>query len=231
MADSFAALRQETGAVPSHLAQVSPGLFVALWSTGFVAARYATRDAGPLTFLALRLGVAGVILAAVAAAIHAPRPSRRAFGWALLAGTVPSREALLPPLSLLARPQRGRRLAVALALSCVALFAITPSFAPPAADVAATRATAPGGLGQTAFREQTPGAFGPVTPGTLSLLLAHSDAGGGPSLSPAVWGMDAGSQDMRAPIPYAPPQVDVGAEPLGDPAVAGYIALADYHSR
>lgn len=69
-----------------RLAQVAPGLFVALWSTGFVAARYATRDAGPLTFLALRLLVAGSILAVVAVATGALRPTRVAFGWAMLAG-------------------------------------------------------------------------------------------------------------------------------------------------
>ncbi|MFZ9359615.1 MAG: EamA/RhaT family transporter, partial [Ilumatobacteraceae bacterium] len=36
------------------LARVAPAIFVALWSTGFVVARYATTDAGPLTFLSVR---------------------------------------------------------------------------------------------------------------------------------------------------------------------------------
>ncbi|MEP7047464.1 MAG: EamA family transporter [Ilumatobacteraceae bacterium] len=79
-------LRRETDVASSRLEQVAPGLFVGLWSTGFVAARYATRDAGPLTFLSLRLLVAGSILAVVAVTTRAPRPTRAAFGWAMLAG-------------------------------------------------------------------------------------------------------------------------------------------------
>lgn len=137
------------------------------------------------------------------------------------------------PLSLLVRPQ-GRRLGVALAFSCVTLFAITPSFAPPAADVAAARAPSPGGLEQTAFRGQTPDAGLRVPPVALSLLMARSapDASGGASLTPAAWGVDPGPQDARGASPYAPPPlVDMGAEPLGDPAADGYVALADYRSH
>lgn len=68
------------------LVSIAPGLFVFLWSTGFVAARYATRDAGPLTFLTVRLVVAGSVLAAVAVATRAPRLDRRTAGWVSLAG-------------------------------------------------------------------------------------------------------------------------------------------------
>ena len=56
-----------------------------LWSTGFVVARYATRDAGPFTFLAGRTAIAAVVLAAAAAIQGAARPSWRAAGWAALA--------------------------------------------------------------------------------------------------------------------------------------------------
>ena len=55
----------------------APWLFVLLWSTGFVVARYGTRDAGPLTFLSLRLAIAAVVLAAIAAATGMERPTRR----------------------------------------------------------------------------------------------------------------------------------------------------------
>lgn len=46
----------------SRLERVAPALFVALWSTGFIVARYGTRDAGPFTFLTVRLFVAAALL-------------------------------------------------------------------------------------------------------------------------------------------------------------------------
>jgi len=46
----------------SRAVAIAPGLFVALWSTGFIVARYGTKDAGPLTFLAVRTAIAGGIL-------------------------------------------------------------------------------------------------------------------------------------------------------------------------
>lgn len=79
-------LQRQTATPGLRLAQLAPPLFVVLWSTGFVAARSATTDAGPLTFLALRLVIAGAVLAIVALAAHASRPTRVAFGWAALAG-------------------------------------------------------------------------------------------------------------------------------------------------
>lgn len=47
------------------LERLAPALFVLLWSTGWVAAKYATRFADPLTFLALRYAVAAVLFYAV----------------------------------------------------------------------------------------------------------------------------------------------------------------------
>lgn len=41
---------------------VAPALFVLLWSTGFVGAKYGLPYAGPFTFLALRLAIAGTLL-------------------------------------------------------------------------------------------------------------------------------------------------------------------------
>lgn len=68
------------------MVKAAPWVFVALWSTGFVVARYGTEDAGPLTFLAVRLAIASAVLAIVAAATNAPRPARPQLGWAALAG-------------------------------------------------------------------------------------------------------------------------------------------------
>jgi drug/metabolite transporter (DMT)-like permease len=68
------------------VAAAAPALFVVLWSTGFVVARYGTRDAAPLTFLSIRLAIAACVLGAVAVATRAPRLTRPAAGWAAVAG-------------------------------------------------------------------------------------------------------------------------------------------------
>jgi drug/metabolite transporter (DMT)-like permease len=64
----------------------APPAFVLLWSTGFVVAHYGTEDAGPLTFLAVRLAIAAVVLALVAGARSAPMPTRGESGWLALTG-------------------------------------------------------------------------------------------------------------------------------------------------
>lgn len=65
---------------------VAPWVFVALWSTGFVGAHYAG-DAGPFSFLAVRLVAAAAILAAVARARGEAWPvGRRAWADLGLAG-------------------------------------------------------------------------------------------------------------------------------------------------
>lgn len=55
-----------------------PALFVVLWSTGFIGARLGLPHAGPLTFLALRYGLAAVLLLLVALATRASWPHRLA---------------------------------------------------------------------------------------------------------------------------------------------------------
>jgi drug/metabolite transporter (DMT)-like permease len=51
-----------------------PALFVLLWATGFISARYGLPYAGPMTFLALRMGLATVLLALFAGITRAPWP-------------------------------------------------------------------------------------------------------------------------------------------------------------
>ena len=64
-----------------------PALFVLLWSTGFVGAKYGLPYAPPFTFLALRLGVAAALLAVLAAALHsAAMASRGQYGHASVVG-------------------------------------------------------------------------------------------------------------------------------------------------
>jgi drug/metabolite transporter (DMT)-like permease len=55
-----------------------PALFVVLWSTGFIGARLGLPHAGPLTFLALRYGLAAGLLVLVALATRAPWPHQPA---------------------------------------------------------------------------------------------------------------------------------------------------------
>lgn len=69
-----------------YAAAAAPAVFVFLWSTGFVVARYATDDAGPLTFLTVRVLIAGGVLALIAAVSGAPRPTRRGAAWSAVAG-------------------------------------------------------------------------------------------------------------------------------------------------
>jgi drug/metabolite transporter (DMT)-like permease len=61
-------------------------VFVVLWSTGFVVARYGTDDAGPLTFLTIRLAIAAVALWVFALATNAPTITRTATKWAAVSG-------------------------------------------------------------------------------------------------------------------------------------------------
>lgn len=51
-----------------------PALFVLLWSTGFIGAKLGLPDAGPLTFLVLRMGLVSALLLAIALATGAPWP-------------------------------------------------------------------------------------------------------------------------------------------------------------
>jgi drug/metabolite transporter (DMT)-like permease len=70
----------------SRVAALAPALFVLLWSTGFIVARFATRDAGPLTFLAVRMVIAAGVLALVATGTRSPRPSAVQTRWLVVSG-------------------------------------------------------------------------------------------------------------------------------------------------
>jgi drug/metabolite transporter (DMT)-like permease len=110
----------------------APAVFVLLWSTGFVGAKYGLPDAEPFTFLALRLLIAGALLAAAAAAtrsridrVHAGRAAVSGLFlhatylggvfWAIAHGTPAGVSAVVvsvqPMLvAALARPLLGERL-------------------------------------------------------------------------------------------------------------------------
>lgn len=55
-------------------AAAAPALFVFLWATGFVVARYGMPHAPPLAFLSVRFGLALVVLLIMARVSAAPWP-------------------------------------------------------------------------------------------------------------------------------------------------------------
>jgi drug/metabolite transporter (DMT)-like permease len=58
--------------VPKQLERFAPALFVFLWSTGFVGAKYIVPYADPFTFLTIRYVIAAAILIAIAAILKQP---------------------------------------------------------------------------------------------------------------------------------------------------------------
>lgn len=77
-----------THATPATRALIAaaPVLFVLMWATGFVVARLSAPHADPLTFLAIRFPIAGVLFAAIALALRAPWPGARQAFHATVAG-------------------------------------------------------------------------------------------------------------------------------------------------
>lgn len=69
-----------TGAPPARGARLYPLLFVGLWSTGFIGAKFGLPDAEPLTFLSVRYLAVLVLMAGIAWLTKAPWP-RTAQAW------------------------------------------------------------------------------------------------------------------------------------------------------
>jgi drug/metabolite transporter (DMT)-like permease len=66
----------------------APVLFVLLWSTGFIGARYGLPYIEPLTFLAVRIFFVVLIMAAIAIIGGAKRPDAGEIGHSLVAGSL-----------------------------------------------------------------------------------------------------------------------------------------------
>jgi drug/metabolite transporter (DMT)-like permease len=66
--------------------RLTPWIFVALWSTGFVVARYSTNNAGPLSFLTVRMLIAAVLLYLIAKVVKAPKLSRGSWSTSAIVG-------------------------------------------------------------------------------------------------------------------------------------------------
>jgi drug/metabolite transporter (DMT)-like permease len=56
----------------------APALFVVLWSTGFISAKFGLPYAGPLTYLLLRFALVARLMSGLALALRSPWPVRRA---------------------------------------------------------------------------------------------------------------------------------------------------------
>ncbi len=68
---------------------IMPVIFVLLWSTGFVGAKYGLPYAEPFTFLLLRFVIVALLLLAAALVLHAPWPASRVeFGHIAVAGVL-----------------------------------------------------------------------------------------------------------------------------------------------
>ncbi|WP_245308511.1 DMT family transporter [Aurantimonas sp. 22II-16-19i] len=65
-----------------------PAVFVLLWSTGFIGARFAMPYAEPFTFLSLRYALALVLLGAMALVSRAAWPGWRLGGHSMIAGSL-----------------------------------------------------------------------------------------------------------------------------------------------
>lgn len=67
-------------------ARAAPGVFVVLWSSGFVGTKYVLAGAEPLTYLAIRMALVAVLMAIIVA-IGRPRwPDRAGIGHSAVAG-------------------------------------------------------------------------------------------------------------------------------------------------
>jgi drug/metabolite transporter (DMT)-like permease len=66
----------------------APALFVLLWNTGFIGARYGLPYIEPLTFLAVRMAFVVIIMAAIAILGNAQWPGRNEVGHSLVAGSL-----------------------------------------------------------------------------------------------------------------------------------------------
>jgi len=72
---------------PSNLAiAAAPFLFVVLWSTGFIGARYGLPYIEPMTFLAIRMSCVVVVMALIAVIGGAPWPGAAGIGHSLVTG-------------------------------------------------------------------------------------------------------------------------------------------------
>jgi predicted anti-sigma-YlaC factor YlaD len=152
-----------------------------------------------------------------------------------IAWATPAFSELLPslmPIPGAGAAPRGRRLATALALSCLTVLTIAAPFAPSSADIASRDRAASTALGQSFAWGLTPrpalAATALNTPFLHSALTDNDTA----SAAPVILTTSTSSpsrQDVNLLRQYVqPPLTEPAAEPLGDEAVSGYVVLSDF---
>jgi drug/metabolite transporter (DMT)-like permease len=67
-------------------ARAAPAIFVVLWSTGFVATKYAVHNADPLTYLAIRMVLVTALMAIIAVIARPQWPDRIGIAHSVVAG-------------------------------------------------------------------------------------------------------------------------------------------------
>jgi drug/metabolite transporter (DMT)-like permease len=67
-------------------ARAAPAIFVVLWSTGFVATKYAVHNAEPLTYLAIRMVLVMALMVVIAAIARPQWPDRVGIAHSVVAG-------------------------------------------------------------------------------------------------------------------------------------------------
>jgi drug/metabolite transporter (DMT)-like permease len=78
-----------TASVADRMLLLAPGLFVLLWSTGWISARYIVGVVEPLTFLLWRYGLSALVLMVLVQATSAGWPrNRRELGHMLVSGVL-----------------------------------------------------------------------------------------------------------------------------------------------
>jgi drug/metabolite transporter (DMT)-like permease len=68
------------------IARLAPAVFVFLWSTGFIGAKFGLPYAEPLTFLSVRMAIVVAILAVIVLIVRPPWPNRAEIGHSIVTG-------------------------------------------------------------------------------------------------------------------------------------------------
>jgi len=68
------------------VARAAPGIFVVLWSTGFIGTKYVLEGAEPLTYLAIRMSLVAVLMTGIVAVIRPKWLTRAEIGHSVVAG-------------------------------------------------------------------------------------------------------------------------------------------------
>jgi drug/metabolite transporter (DMT)-like permease len=90
--EKFELNRYRAGMMPRSLEDIAifaaPGVFVVLWASGFIGAKFGLPYAEPMTFLSLRMGAAVGLLAIVIALTRPKWPDRTGFSHSAVAGSL-----------------------------------------------------------------------------------------------------------------------------------------------